>query len=106
MTSPRVARLAAELESALVRVEGVRAVYLFGSAVEEELPSDVDVLVVYGAPLVPATASSLEPLVEGAVARACTLPAHVVLFCEAEAREPRLIDGFEPLLLLIGAPVV
>ncbi len=88
MSSPRVARLATELESALVRVQGVRAVYLFGSAVEGERPDDVDVLVIYGPPLVPATAPSLEPLVEEAVARACSLPAHLLLFCEAEAREP------------------
>jgi predicted nucleotidyltransferase len=87
-------------------VEGVRAVYLFGRAVEGERPNDVDVLVIYGPPLVPTTAPSLEPLVEEAVARACSLPAHLVLFCEAEAREPRLIDGLEPLLLLIGEPVV
>lgn len=105
MVSSRVARLAAELKSGLVRVDGVRAVYLFGSAVKSETPRDVDILVVYGPPLVADTADSLAPLVEGSVGRACSLPVHLVLFSEAEAREPRLVEGLEPLRLLFGQPL-
>jgi predicted nucleotidyltransferase len=104
MSSSRVARLAAELKSALVRVDGVRAAYLFGSAVGSETPHDVDILVIYGPPLAPDTADSLGPLVEEAVAGVCSLPVHLIFFSEAEAREPRLVDGLEPLRLLFGQP--
>jgi predicted nucleotidyltransferase len=99
MTSPRVARLAAELESALGRVEGVRAAYLFGSAMASDEPRDVDVLVVYGSPLGPVTAPTIGPLIEAAVLRAFSVPAHLMFFSEAEAREPGLVAQLEPLLL-------
>lgn len=104
MTSPRVAQLAAELHAALGGVEGVTAVYLFGSAVDSETPRDIDILVVYGPPLSPATAPDVRPLVEGAVARVFPLPPHLMFFSEREAREPGLIGQPEP-LLLYGDPV-
>jgi predicted nucleotidyltransferase len=105
MGSPSVARLAAEFELALVRVDGVRAVYIFGSAVASDTPRDLDLLVVYGPPLVPATAPSLGPLIERAVAAVCSLPVHLILFSEAEAREPGLVDGLQPLQVLLERPV-
>jgi predicted nucleotidyltransferase len=104
MTSSRVPELAAELESALGRVEGVRAVYLFGSATESDEPRDVDVLIVYGHPLGPATVPGIGPLIGAAVSRVFSLPAHLMFFSEAEAREPGLVAELKP-LLLYGQPV-
>jgi predicted nucleotidyltransferase len=102
MNSPRVARLAAELQAALAGVEGVSAVYLFGSAVESETPRDIDLLIVYGPPLAAATAPEVRPMIEEAVSRVFGLPPHLMFFSEREAREPGLIG--EP-LLLYGEPV-
>jgi predicted nucleotidyltransferase len=99
MDSPEVAQLAAELDSALGRVDGVRTIYLFGSAVESDTPRDVDVLIVYGPPLAPATAPTIGPLIEAAVSRAFSMPAHLMFFSEEEAREPGLVSQLEPLLL-------
>lgn len=99
MNSPGVAQLAADLESALEAVAGVRAAYLFGSALKSDTPRDVDVLIVYGPPLAPATAPEIRPLVKAAVSRAFSLPAHLMFFSEAEAREPGLVARLEPLLV-------
>jgi predicted nucleotidyltransferase len=99
MNSPRVAQLAAEIHVALVGVEGVRAAYLLGSARESETPHDVDVLIVYGPPLTPATAPEIRPLIEWAVSRVFSLPTHLMFFSEREAREPGLVADLEPILL-------
>jgi predicted nucleotidyltransferase len=99
MTSPRIASLADEVRSALADIEGVRAVYLFGSALTSETPADIDVLVVYGPPLAPLTAPTIRPSIESAVSVAFGLPAHVMFFSEAEACEAGLVASFNPLLL-------
>jgi predicted nucleotidyltransferase len=104
MTSPTVERLKAELRSALSAVDGVRAVFLFGSVCRSTPARDVDVLVVYGWPLTPSSAASLRPLVQGAVTRAASLPADLVLFTESEAREPGLMDGLKPMRLVYAQP--
>jgi predicted nucleotidyltransferase len=72
---------------------------LFGSAVDSETPRDIDVLVVYGPPLLPATAHEIRPLIEGAVSRVFDLPPHLMFFSEREAREPGLIGEPKPILL-------
>lgn len=104
MNSPGIAQLATDLESALGAAAGVRAAYLFGSALTSATPQDVDVLIVYGPPLVPATAPEIRPLVDAAVSRAFSLPAHLMFLSEAEAREPGLIARLEP-RFVYGKPV-
>lgn len=104
MPSPRVAQLAAEIHAALVGVEGVRAVYLFGTARESETPNDIDVLVVYGPPLEPLAAPNIRAPIEQAVSRVFSKPTHLMVFSEREAREPGLVSGLEP-ILVYGHPV-
>lgn len=88
--------LAAELSRKLGDQPGIRAVYLFGSALTSASPEDVDLVVVYGAPLKPGQArSALAALIEEAVDATWGLPAHLMFFSESEASEPGLLRNLE-----------
>ena len=92
MTSLKVSALANELAASLTDVDGVLEVYVFGSALRTSRPADVDLVVVYGLPLTPATAPAVREGVELAVARIFELPAHLMFFTEAEAKQPGLLS--------------
>src|SRR6266542_256788 len=92
MASSRTDALRTEIANAVGRVEGVIAVYLFGSGVDKHKPNDVDLVVVYGPPLTALTAPGTRNLIENAVRKTFGLRAHLVFFTEREAEEHRSSD--------------
>jgi predicted nucleotidyltransferase len=99
MTSSRIQALANELTASLRGVNGILGVYLFGSTLRTSLPADVDLVVVYGPPLTPATAPSVRNVIDSAVARVFDLPAHLTFFTQTEASQEKLLSDVKPELL-------
>jgi predicted nucleotidyltransferase len=97
-SSEITSRLRSDLEQALGEVAGVRALYLFGSALSSDTPRDIDLLLVYGPPLTPLTVRALTGPICELVERAVELQAHIVFFTKREASEPGFRD-FRPQLL-------
>lgn len=91
MASSTIRALAAELTALLRDVDGIEAVYLFGSVLREPAPVDVDLVVVYRPPLMPITAPIVRGHVEESVARSFDLPAHLVFLSTAEAEQAGLL---------------
>jgi predicted nucleotidyltransferase len=96
MTRFSITALRAELERALGDTAGVRAVYLFGSALHSETPADVDLVIVYEPPLTPLTAPTVGEVVEEAVARSTGSRAHLMFFSVNEAEEPGTLSDLTP----------
>lgn len=94
MDSSKIDALKIELAVSLRDIAGVRAVYLFGSALHSHTPRDADLLVVYQAPLTPMTAPSMRNRIEQTVSTTLELPAHLMFFTEREAREFRARTKF------------
>jgi hypothetical protein len=93
-----------ELSAALRDAAGVRAVYLFGSALQSDSPHDIDLIVVYEEPLTPLSAPSVRPLIDEAVRAGQGLAAHVMFFTVTEAQEPESLSVYEA-QLVYGTPV-
>jgi hypothetical protein len=69
-------------------------VYLFGSALDSETPNDVDLAVVYEAPLTPLSAPEACQPIEESVRESFDLPAHLTFFTASEAAvSPLLKDS-------------
>ena len=96
MSTSRASALSGELALSLRDLAGVRAVYLFGSALDSEAPEDVDLVVVYEAPLTPISAPQVRDPIESAVATTLGLPAHLMFLTEREATEFRDTTTFAP----------
>jgi predicted nucleotidyltransferase len=91
--------LISELHEAVEPMEGITAIYLFGSALTDESPRDVDLAVVYGAPLSAVTVVKARPTLDAAVSRAFNAPAHIMFLSTKEADEPGMLTRLEPSLL-------
>lgn len=69
-------------------------IYVFGSALESNSPSDVDLAVVYEAPLTPLSAPDVRQAIEDSVSNSFGLPAHLTFFTAAEATmSPLLVNS-------------
>jgi predicted nucleotidyltransferase len=99
MTTQKIAALTGELAARLGDVDGITAIYAFGSALRAGVPADVDLVVVYAPPLTPETAPSVRKAVAVAVERTFGLDAHLMFFSESEARQPGLLSDLEPQLV-------
>jgi hypothetical protein len=66
---------------------------LFGSAVDSNTPNDVDLAVVYEAPLTPMSAPDVRRIIEESVRNSFGLPPHLTFFTPAEAAASPLLEN-------------
>jgi predicted nucleotidyltransferase len=84
--------LSSNLAANLASVDGIRTIYLFGSAVDSNTPNDVDLAIVYEAPLTPLSAPDVRQAIEESVRKSFGLPSHLTFFTPAEGAASPLLD--------------
>jgi predicted nucleotidyltransferase len=66
---------------------------LFGSALESNIPNDIDLAVVYEMPLTPLSVPEVRKAIEDLVGKSFGLSAHLTFFTSAEAAASPLLEN-------------